>query len=589
MYEDFYGLSKRPFSVVPNADSFVGLEPAQEALDALLNCVVQGRGIAVVTSPAGLGKTLLCKRLADVSAAQFQSVYLSASAFGTRRALLQAVLYEFGIEYEGVTEQEARFKIMEAARAIAAEGRFLLLIVDEAHLLISRLFEELRVLTDYAPAGEALIRLVLSGQFELEEKLADPALTAVNQRIGCQVCLEPLTLEQSAELLQKRLHWAGAKDVHQILTTPAVEAICRASDGNPRCLCQLADHSFLLGYSEEQRPIDRATVVAALDDLKELPLHWNDLSPEDRESESQSVGEEVAASGEFETDEFEVPADFRAEVEIDQPVLHVETTAIADPDQTRFFDVNQDDAGKDATVEYAVLEVGADIEPVTPPGQRMVAEPDRRPEEEERTVLEQRILSMPQGTRSDMVDQPVVDKYAELDRQLELPVERRSGHTKTSAQPVNPHSPPLDLVAEDLNLGNEGGAEQASMAYSEEDLLGIVEDLRREIGYALNDSQQEMSARQMDHDFGEWLRLDVVQPEPEVEALVHEDVQNVEQLTTREECLSDSQQAQSAGEQSPSVDAPAEPESEDVPQRFAQLFTRLRRRRQRLQEQSNSY
>ncbi|MBT5020909.1 MAG: AAA family ATPase, partial [Planctomicrobium sp.] len=184
MYEGFFGLKKRPFSAVPNTDSFVALEPTQEVLDDLLICLVQSRGIAVVTSFAGLGKTLLCKQVAESADNRFQTVYLSTSAFSTRRALLQAILYEFGIHYEGLSEQEARLKILEAARAIAKEGRLLLIIVDEAHLLNSRLFEELRTLSDYAPEGEALVRLILSGQFELEEKLADPAMSAVHQRIG---------------------------------------------------------------------------------------------------------------------------------------------------------------------------------------------------------------------------------------------------------------------------------------------------------------------------------------------------------------------------------------------------------------------
>ena len=106
MYEGFFGLSKRPFSAVPNTESFVGLTPVQESLDALLTCVTQSRGIAVVTSAAGMGKTLLCKRLVEVASTQFQVLYLGTAAFRTRRALLQAILYEFGIEYEGLTEQE---------------------------------------------------------------------------------------------------------------------------------------------------------------------------------------------------------------------------------------------------------------------------------------------------------------------------------------------------------------------------------------------------------------------------------------------------------------------------------------------------
>lgn len=575
MYEGFYGLSKRPFSAVPRPDSFVALESVQEALDALLTCITQSRGIAVVTSPAGLGKTLLCKRLAEIAETRFQSVYLSTSAFSTRRAMLQAVLYEFGIDYEGLSEQEARLKIMEAARAIANDGKQLLIIIDEAHLLNHKLFEELRTLTDYAPAGEVLIQLVLSGQFELEEKLADPAMSAINQRIGCQVCLEPLSLEDSARLLTERLQGAGARNVASLLTTDALEAMCRASDGNPRCLCQLADHSFLLGYAEEVCPINRETVVAALHDLKELPLHWNDLPIDATSFEQLASGNSPCPLADAETEEFEIPQEIQA--------LHASESAREEHAQYAPSTPLEVEKEMEKEVAFSVLEVGAEIG-TSEPEQRETDTTGRQGT----APAEAPSSSGATGPSQDdcpLLEEPIFDKYAELDRWVELPEERRATQAPSlsgaSSEPTPAMQPvqaipatiaatPLDALDTVTSLLTNFDMDEATFdetepsSLSEQDILETVDDLRREIGHAVDTSRDAISRRQMDHDFDDWLHFDIVQPDAASRPVP------VEQPSSK----------------SPSAATPNLPE---VPERrFAQLFTRLRQRRQAVLRQKRS-
>ena len=138
------------------------------------------------------------------------------------------------------------------------------------------MLEELRTLTNFADAGESLLRLIVCGDLSLEETLSQPSLDAFNQRIGIQTTLQPLTRDESAEYLSRRLTLAGT-NVTDLLTADALAAICEASDGSPRCLNQLADHSLLLGYLASQKPVPHQTVREALDDLKQLPLNWNEL------------------------------------------------------------------------------------------------------------------------------------------------------------------------------------------------------------------------------------------------------------------------------------------------------------------------
>ncbi len=176
--------------------------------------------------------------------------------------------------YVGLSEQEARLRLLDLLQSSPAPINRLLLIVDEAHLLSPKGHEELRTLTDYESGGVPYVSLVLAGQLELEETLAEPAMNALNQRVGCHVSLEPLTIEESYEYIRERLRSAG-NDGLTIFSPEALYLICNASEGNPRRLNQLCDHCLLLAYAEGTRPVDAAVVRSALLDLRELPLHWN--------------------------------------------------------------------------------------------------------------------------------------------------------------------------------------------------------------------------------------------------------------------------------------------------------------------------
>ncbi len=274
MYERHFGLERRPFIATPDPDCFVPTEAADQVLDELIRCIEAGEGIAVLTGPAGVGKTLICRRLAEELSDPFAAVFLPNSNYPTRRSLLQAILYELERPYLRMAEQELRLELTSAVRELCATRQALVLVVDEAHLLSARLLEEIRSITNLADDGSPLVRVVLSGQLQLEENLAEPELASLNQRIACQVSLAPLSHKESAEYISARLEWAGGTPA-EIFTPRALQVICQASDGSPRCINQLCDHSLMLGFVAGERPIGPETVYEALEDLKQLPLHWN--------------------------------------------------------------------------------------------------------------------------------------------------------------------------------------------------------------------------------------------------------------------------------------------------------------------------
>lgn len=275
MYEEFFGLQRRPFSATPDPNCFVPLETHQGVLDALAVSCERGQGIGVLTGEAGLGKSLVGLRLAFELQPTFATVFLGHSAYATRRALLQAILFELNRPYDRKAEQELRLDLAAALKSLRTEKQGFVLIVDEAHRLSLPLLDEIRLLTLLADGGEPLARVVLIGDRELEERLADPALAAFNQRVCCQVDLAPLTQIESLEYLSANLELAGG-DAEELFTEDALAFLAKAADGVPRCLNHLADHALLLAYVTERRPVSVEIVREALDDLKQLPLHWND-------------------------------------------------------------------------------------------------------------------------------------------------------------------------------------------------------------------------------------------------------------------------------------------------------------------------
>lgn len=282
MYEPFFGMERLPFSAMPDPGCFFVSSELQEVLDELTVCVERGQGIGILTASAGIGKTLLCHQLADrlrqrdESRSQFECVCLSNSNFPTRRSLLQAILFEMGDEYSRRDESELRMDLRSRLLSLRPERQALALIVDEAHLFTDELLEELRTLSDLAHDGSSLVRIVLSGQHELEERLTDRKFDALNQRVSRHVYAEPLSVSDSIDYLAHRLQWAGC-DIETVFTEEAVSVVARASGGIPRCLNQLADHSLLLSFASDQKPVTVDTVREALEDLKQLPLHWNDV------------------------------------------------------------------------------------------------------------------------------------------------------------------------------------------------------------------------------------------------------------------------------------------------------------------------
>lgn len=571
MYEAFFGLRDRPFPAVAGPDEVVPTAAFQGALEQLRRCAQEGSGIGIVTAPSGAGKTSLCRALCRRAEPRLRSVFLGTSGFATRRALLQAILFELGQSYSGLSEQEARLELLQYVRTLAPEQDGLLLVVDEAHRLNPRLLEELRSLTNHAQHGKPLVRLVLSGQLELEEQLADRDLDALNQRVTCQVALESLTQEESAEYMAYRLERAGTR-LADLFTPESVRFICGASDGNLRCLNQLCDHSLLLAFVAEEKPISAATVRSALDDLQALPLSWN--LPSGALSDDGLNGDDV------EPPEAADP---------DRAIPSGRTTGPVDV-ETLTLSGREPAAGPDAGDDVAVIEIGGD-EPM-----RAINETT---ESRLSGVLEIRPADVAPASGSstrhplsdgpfDIVEVDVDDPYARLDRIRER---RDDGILRPTRgdEGVAEHGEQMSLsfpVAVDQTTRN---AATDDIVIEEDDiedrLLDQVNDLRDAIHAAAADCTHLQERLLWSGVSSSWERsgdvFDVVEPDfnepaPDLAGSVHDRPPTV----SRSGAAIDEGDTETPRASETPVAATATGEAALAPgRRYSQLFTRLRRRR----------
>jgi type II secretory pathway predicted ATPase ExeA len=233
--------------------------------------------------------------LCQVLAEQFRStlqVALLTGRLSTRRALLQAILFELGLPYHGLEEGDLRLSLVDhllprgkanlqvaredAAATAPAPGKTspLLIIADEAHTLPLRLLEELRLITNLTRAGQPRVRLVLAGGPQLEERFASPKLESFNQRVAARCYLEAFDNQQTTDFVRTQIQQSGGQ-CDAIFTTDALEAIAHVTDGIPRLINQVCDHVLLLAYAGGQRQITAGGIEEAWADLQQLPMPSN--------------------------------------------------------------------------------------------------------------------------------------------------------------------------------------------------------------------------------------------------------------------------------------------------------------------------
>ncbi len=323
MYEKFFSLAGRPFVAAPQPELYFPGAAIEEARLNLSRSIQRAEGPGLVIGPAGSGKSLLCLVLATQFRERFDVASLNSARLCTRRALLQALLYELGLPYRDLEEGELRLSLIDHLTTTGSAKEGLLLLVDEAHALPLRLLEEIRMITNLVRNGQACVRLVLSGAMALEERFASPKLESFNQRIASRCYLQPLDREETGQYVRAQMAACGDES-GSVFSPDAIEAVYRASGGIPRLVNQIADHALVLASQAGVQQIDTSEIETAWSDLQQLPIPWSsDLPSTNAACDSDSSVVEFGALDDLSDESVSVSQ------ELTEPVL--ETSAADEP------------------------------------------------------------------------------------------------------------------------------------------------------------------------------------------------------------------------------------------------------------------
>jgi type II secretory pathway predicted ATPase ExeA len=246
--------------------------PIHEALACLQYGIAARKGFVVMTGEVGTGKTTLLKTVLSSFADQRIS---TAFVFNPRLDVLdflEFVLADFGIPCTTRTKSGMLLQLNSWLIDRFRSGELCAIVVDEAQNLSWELLEEIRLLTNLETSSEKLVQIVLSGQPELEEKLRNPSVRQLRQRIALWCRTRPLTSEETKAYIAKRLQIAGASQ--PVFSPEAVQVIHRCSKGIPRLINLVCEHALISAYVEQIKPVPAHIVesVSVELDLAQQPF-----------------------------------------------------------------------------------------------------------------------------------------------------------------------------------------------------------------------------------------------------------------------------------------------------------------------------
>jgi type II secretory pathway predicted ATPase ExeA len=263
MYERFYGLRERPFSLLPDPSFlFVGRQHGH-ALALLEYALAHGSGFALVTGEVGSGKTTLIRHTLG-KLDDGVTVGLIHNTHRGMTSLLPWVANSLGVPIAAKTEPEVYEAFVATLVEAYRQGRRVVLIIDEAQNLNAAALEELRVLSNLNSEKDLLLQTILVGQPELRDTLRHPRMLQLAQRIAIDYHLGKLSREETHSYVRHRLEVAGA--TREIMTGDAIEMLNASTGGVPRLINSICDTALVYGFAEQARQISAEIVGQVLRD-----------------------------------------------------------------------------------------------------------------------------------------------------------------------------------------------------------------------------------------------------------------------------------------------------------------------------------
>jgi general secretion pathway protein A len=266
MYESHFGLRMKPFAVTPNPRFLYPSPSHREALATLVYGVKHRRGFICLVGEVGTGKTTLLRALLDGLNVSVRTALITHTTL-SREDLLWMVLNELLIPNAGLSRVEMLQALHDFVVAELESGNFPpLLIVDEAQNLDDEILEEIRLLTNLEIGDTKLLQVILSGQPELDQKLARPRLRQLGQRVAVRARLEPLDRNETSAYVHHRLRIAGARD-QRVFTRAALRRIWMRTGGIPRLINIVCEQALVNAFGAHRDTVSEALVEEAAHDL----------------------------------------------------------------------------------------------------------------------------------------------------------------------------------------------------------------------------------------------------------------------------------------------------------------------------------
>lgn len=268
MFDNFFGLSGRPFQLTPDPGFYFESLTHRKALSYLGYGLAQGEGFIVITGEVGAGKsTLVAHLMATIDSNRLTAAQIVTSKLGGEE-LVHVVAQAFGLHIDGHDKASALGAIESFLHEEARAGRRCLLVVDESQNLSIEALEELRMLSNFQLGAHPLLQTLLLGQPEFRETLNNhPGLEQLRQRVIASHHLEAMEPNEIQPYVEHRLARVGW--TNDPLIDPRVyPELYKASAGVPRRINQIANRLLLLGAIEQRHELDTDMLAQVVEELK---------------------------------------------------------------------------------------------------------------------------------------------------------------------------------------------------------------------------------------------------------------------------------------------------------------------------------
>ncbi len=264
-YLEHFGLKEQPFRLTPDPEFLYWSMQHARAKAYMESTIWLADGFVVITGEIGSGKTTLLQSFLDeldddIVYAVISQTQLSATQF------LQAVLTEFGFK----PFEKRKVELLDILNSFLVEqysnGKKVVLIIDEAQNLSTKVLEEIRMLSGIETHKEKVLRIILAGQPELKDALDAPNMKQLLQRVRLRFHLGPLSLDDISQYISHRMAVAGKTDGN-VFGDDCYEIIYNYSGGIPRLVNTLCDTALLVAFADEKQQLDADDIMAAVEEL----------------------------------------------------------------------------------------------------------------------------------------------------------------------------------------------------------------------------------------------------------------------------------------------------------------------------------